>query len=100
MKKLTFTAALSATLASLTMLATPAQADDDWGPRYHGRPGYHHPYADDRARAYRHAQREYHRRMEWEQRQAWRAHRRGMRDYDGDGVPNRYDYRPRNPYRY
>lgn len=25
---------------------------------------------------------------------------RGMRDYDRDGVPNRYDRRPHNPYRY
>ncbi|WP_019140202.1 hypothetical protein [Noviherbaspirillum massiliense] len=25
---------------------------------------------------------------------------RAMRDSDGDGVPNRYDRRPRNPYRY
>lgn len=24
----------------------------------------------------------------------------GRRDADGDGVPNRYDRRPRNPYRY
>lgn len=24
----------------------------------------------------------------------------GYRDRDGDGVPNRYDRRPRNPYRY
>ena len=25
---------------------------------------------------------------------------RAWRDRDGDGVPNRYDRRPRNPYRY
>ena len=25
---------------------------------------------------------------------------RAHRDRDGDGVPNRYDRRPRNPYRY
>jgi hypothetical protein len=25
---------------------------------------------------------------------------RAMRDSDGDGVPNRYDRRPSNPYRY
>jgi hypothetical protein len=25
---------------------------------------------------------------------------RGMRDSDRDGVPNRYDRRPNNPYRY
>lgn len=25
---------------------------------------------------------------------------RAYRDRDGDGVPNRYDRRPRNPYRY
>jgi hypothetical protein len=27
-------------------------------------------------------------------------HGRGMRDSDRDGVPNRYDARPNNPYRY
>lgn len=100
MKKLTFTAVLSATLASLTMLATPAQAHDHRGHRYDGHPGYYHPHAERQARAYRHAQREYHRQLQWQQRQAWRAHRHGMRDYDRDGVPNRYDRRPNNPYRY
>jgi hypothetical protein len=28
------------------------------------------------------------------------AHRGYRRDRDGDGVPNRYDARPNNPYRY
>jgi len=29
-----------------------------------------------------------------------RAYQRGWRDRDHDGVPNRYDRRPNNPYRY
>lgn len=33
----------------------------------------------------------------WEER---RRYRHGHRDSDGDGVPNRYDRRPDNPYRY
>ncbi|RIX80193.1 hypothetical protein D3H34_12670, partial [Acidovorax cavernicola] len=30
----------------------------------------------------------------------WEGRRYGRRDNDGDGVPNRYDRRPNNPYRY
>ncbi|RYF83461.1 MAG: hypothetical protein EOO29_03310 [Comamonadaceae bacterium] len=107
MKKLTFTALLSATLASLTMLAAPAaHADDDHrGYRDHGHgyqthPGYHHRHAERQAREYRRAQREYHRRLEWQQRHAARAWQAPRYDRDGDGVPNRYDRRPGNPYRY
>lgn len=38
---------------------------------------------------------------QWRERD-WhhRHHGRGMRDTDRDGVPNRYDARPNNPYRY
>ena len=36
---------------------------------------------------------------EWREHR-WHGHRRhGWRDDDGDGVPNRYDNRPDNPYR-
>lgn len=108
MKKLTFTALLGATLASLTMLAAPAHADDDhrsWRDRgngYHGHPGHYDRHAERQAREYRRAQREYHRRLEWQQRhaaRAWQGHAPRY-DRDGDGVPNRYDRRPNNPYRY
>ena len=34
----------------------------------------------------------------WEDRRRW-DHRRGRRDNDRDGVPNRYDRAPNNPYR-
>lgn len=102
MKTLTFASLLSATLLSLATLSAPAQADER-GRRhgYHGHPGYHHPHHD-RARAHRHAQREYQRHLQWQQQQAWRARHHGwrLRDGDGDGVPDRYDRRPRNPYRY
>lgn len=103
MRKLSFATLLSAALLSLATLSAPAQAHDRGRPGhgYHGHPGYHPPNHD-RARAYRHAQREYQRHLEWQQRQAWRArhHGYGLRDSDGDGVPNRYDHRPHNPYRY
>ncbi len=52
-------------------------------PRHFVRPGYDHRY--DR----RHDHRRYDR----------HGPRRGMRDSDRDGVPNRYDRRPNNPYR-
>lgn len=39
-------------------------------------------------------------RDEWRERH-WHDQRRGPRwDRDGDGVPNRHDYRPDNPWRY
>ena len=105
MKKMTFATLLSATLASLTLLATPAHADDHrgWRDRGHGyqsHPGYHHRDAERQAREYRHAQREYHRQLQWQQRHAQRAWHAPRYDRDGDGVPNRYDRRPNNPYRY
>jgi hypothetical protein len=36
----------------------------------------------------------------WREREWHRHHGRAMRDNDRDGVPNRYDARPNNPYRY
>lgn len=45
---------------------------------------------------YERYERQYHR--NWRERD-WRE-RRMYRDHDGDGVPNRYDRRPNNPYRY
>ena len=36
----------------------------------------------------------------WAERRWERRHGHGLRDSDGDGVPNRYDRRPHNPYRY
>lgn len=62
-----------------------------YGPR-HG--GY---YRED----YRHRDPRWEHRR-WEERR-WhhdRGYRRGWGDADRDGVPNRYDRRPHNPYRY
>jgi PXPV repeat (3 copies) len=40
------------------------------------------------------------REREWRERE-WRHRHEGRHwDRDGDGVPNRYDHRPNNPYRY
>ena len=40
--------------------------------------------------------------QDWRERRWHERHRHGWRgrDDDGDGVPNRYDSRPENPYRY
>jgi hypothetical protein len=51
-------------------------------PRYYGPPRHYH---GDR----------YYRDRRWDD-----GRRHGRRDNDGDGVPNRYDRRPNNPYRY
>ncbi len=99
MKKLTF-AFGAAALLSLAALSAPAQAQTGGSfiqaqvyvvppppprrhyappppPRYYGPPRHYHGsdryYRDGR--------------------------RHGRRDSDGDGVPNRYDRRPNNPYR-
>jgi hypothetical protein len=37
-------------------------------------------------------------RLDWDREDYWRGDR--WRDFDRDGVPNRYDRRDRNPYRY
>ena len=102
MKKLPFAALLSAALVSLTMLSSPAHAYDDRGPRgYDRHHGYYDHHAERQARAYRRAQREHYREMERRRQHAWAARHHAPRfDRDGDGVPNRYDRRPNNPYRY
>jgi len=99
MKKMSLAIGTAALLA-LAALSAPAQAQHydhrpDYRPRvvvvpappppprYVVRPGYDHRYD------HRHDHRRYDR----------RDHRRGMRDNDRDGVPNRYDSRPNNPYR-
>jgi hypothetical protein len=97
MKKMSLAVGTAALLA-LAALGAPAQAQPYDGPplvrphilpppppppRHMVRPGYDHRY--DR----RNDQRRYDR----------HGPRRGMRDSDRDGVPDRYDRRPNNPYR-
>jgi len=104
MKKLTFAFAAAA-LVSLAALSAPAQAQTGGrfiqaqvyvvpAPppprRYYAPPPprhYHPGYYRD-GRRYDHGRR-------WDDRR----HYGGRRDNDGDGVPNRYDRRPNNPYR-
>ncbi|MBT2337027.1 hypothetical protein J7E49_24370 [Variovorax paradoxus] len=107
MKKLTF-AIGAAALLSLAALSAPAQAQTGGRfiqaqvyvvpapppPRHHyyAPPPPRHPYYGP---GYRHGHDRYeHRHRHWEER------RYGRRDYDRDGVPDRYDRRPENPYRY
>lgn len=102
MKKL-IAAVGGAALMSLAMLGAPAQAQPHGPivqtqyyvappppPRYYAPPPpprYAHP-------GYYHDGPRYHpRHRHWERRHGWR-------DSDRDGVPNRYDRRPNNPYRY
>ncbi|MDQ0017042.1 hypothetical protein J2W23_005451 [Variovorax boronicumulans] len=106
MKKLTFAVAAAA-LMSLAALSAPAQAQTGGrfiqaqvyvvpAPppprRYYAPPPpprhYHPGYYRD-GRHYDHGRR-------WDDRR----HYGGRRDNDHDGVPNRYDRRPNNPYRY
>ncbi|KQU89365.1 hypothetical protein ASC78_22150 [Variovorax sp. Root318D1] len=107
MKKLTL-AFGAAALLSLAALSAPAQAQAGGRfiqtqvyvvpappppPRHHyyvAPPPPHHYYGP----RYSDHDRYEHRHRRWEER------RHGRRDYDGDGVPNRYDRRPENPYRY
>ena len=105
MKKLTFAVAAAA-LMSLAALSAPAQAQTGGrfiqaqvyvvpAPppprRYYAPPPpprhYHPGYYRD-GRHYDHGRR-------WDDRRHY-----GRRDSDRDGVPNRYDRRPNNPYRY
>ncbi|WP_093199458.1 hypothetical protein [Variovorax sp. YR750] len=103
MKQLTY-AFGAAALMSQAMLGTPAQAQTGGNfiqaqvyvvpapppprryyappppPRHYYGPGYHRDHHYDRR---------------WDDRRRY-----GRRDNDGDGVPNRYDRRPNNPYRY
>jgi hypothetical protein len=104
MKQLTF-AFGAAALLSLATLSIPAQAQTGGNfiqaqvyvvpapppprryyappppPRHYYGPGYRRDHYYDRR---------------WDDRR----HHGGRRDNDGDGVPNRYDRRPNNPYRY
>ncbi|WP_198086949.1 hypothetical protein [Variovorax sp. E3] len=104
MKKLTL-AFGAAALLSLAAFTAPAQAQSGGSfiqaqvyvvpapppRRYYAPPPppryYHGPrhYQGDR----------YYRDRRWDDRRHY-----GRRDNDGDGVPNRYDRRPNNPYRY
>jgi hypothetical protein len=109
MKKLTFAIAAAA-LMSLAALSAPAQAQTGGRfiqaqvyvvpepphphryyapppPPRHYHPGYYRD-ADRYGRGYDRGRR-------WDDRR-----HSGRRDNDGDGVPNRYDRRPNNPYRY
>jgi hypothetical protein len=97
MKKMSLAVGTAALLA-LAALSAPAQAQHydhrpDYRPRvvvvppppprYVVRPGYDHRYG------HRYDHRRYDR----------HGPRGGWRDNDRDGVPNRYDRRPNNPYR-
>ncbi|RZL64704.1 MAG: hypothetical protein EOP81_07365 [Variovorax sp.] len=106
MKKLSLTALCGAALMSLTMLSTPAQAHDDHRGGYRGQShSYGHSHGHSQARGdhrgdrYHHAERRAHferqRHPHWQQRHAPVRY-----DRDRDGVPDRYDRRPNNPYRY
>lgn len=98
MKKM-FIAVGAAAVVALAALSAPAQAQPHHGDRGHRphvvvvppppphhvtRHGYHHRH-DHRADSYRHDRRAY--------------YRHARRDSDRDGVPDRYDRRPHNPYR-
>lgn len=88
MKKISFALGTAAVLA-LTALSAPAQAQP-----HHGDRGYR-PGVVVVQPAPRHiARHDYHQRHD---RRAYYRHAR--LDSDRDGVPNRYDRRPNNPYR-
>ncbi len=61
---------------------------------YYDHYGYWHAWHPREARAYRMAYRDRY----WDRPRRYYPNR-GWRDNDGDGVPNRYDARPNNPYR-
>ena len=103
MKKL-IAAVGGAALMSLALLSTPAQAQArSHGPivqvQYYVAPPPPRHYAPPPPPRYAHpgyyphGPRYHPRHRHWERRH-------GMRDNDRDGVPNRYDRRPNNPYRY
>lgn len=108
MKKIISFAVAAASLLSLGALTTPAQAQP-FGPSIDAQvyvvPGPPPPryYAPPPPRYYAPPPpRHYHRHdRHWDDRR-WDDRRGGYyrRDRDGDGVPNRYDRRPDNPYRY
>jgi hypothetical protein len=103
MKKLTFAFAAAA-LMSLAALSAPAQAQT--GGRFIQAQVYVVPPPPPR-RYYappppRHYHPGYYRDGRYDHGRRWddRRHYGGRRDNDRDGVPNRYDRRPNNPYRY
>lgn len=110
MKKLSLTTLFGAALVSLTMLSTPAQAHNDhrnghWAQHHshHGHPHARHGHRAERHHhAHRRAQFERERHAQWQHRHHRQAQRHApvRYDRDRDGVPNRYDRRPNNPYRY
>ena len=103
MKKLSFAIAAAA-LLSLGTLGTTAQAQP-FAPSFHAQvyvvPAPPHHYRAPERRYYapppppRHYRHDRHDRR-WDDRRGGGY----RRDNDGDGVPNRYDRRPNNPYRY
>ncbi|WP_454903773.1 hypothetical protein [Variovorax gossypii] len=105
MKKLTL-AFGAAALLSLAAFTAPAQAQTGGSfiqaqvyvvPPPPPRPRYYAPPPPPR---YYHAPRHYHGNDRYYRDRRWDDRRHGRRDNDGDGVPNRYDHRPNNPYRY
>jgi hypothetical protein len=107
MKKMFFALGTAAVVA-LTALSAPAQAQPHHGdrgyrphvivvppapPRPIVRHGYH-PRDDHRADHYRHDRRDGYYRHDRRD-----DYRHARRDSDRDGVPNRYDRNPHNPYR-
>lgn len=102
MKKLSLTALFGAALMSLTMLSTPAQAHDDHRGGHRAQSHSHgHPHArhGHRVERHHHAQRRAH--LERQRHARWQQRHAPVRyDRDRDGVPDRYDRRPNNPYRY
>ena len=104
MKKLTL-AFGAAALLSLAAVTAPAQAQPG-GSFIQAQvyvvpppPPRRHYYAPPPPRYY-HGPRHYHGGDRYYRDRRWDDRRHGRRDNDGDGVPNRYDRRPNNPYRY
>ncbi|RZI95357.1 MAG: hypothetical protein EOP78_06795 [Variovorax sp.] len=104
MKKLTFAIAAAA-LLSLASFGTSAQAQP--AGRFIQAQVYVVPAPPPPPGYYRHAEprryygpppRHYRHDRRWDDRRHW-DHRAGRRDRDRDGVPNRYDRAPNNPYR-
>lgn len=98
MKKLSL-AFGAAALFALSVLSAPANAQPS-----HGHPGYRphsRPHVVVVQPPPRHVARHGHGRHydRHYQPSRYERHHRGWRDNDRDGVPNRYDRRPNNPYR-
>jgi hypothetical protein len=105
MRKITF-ALGAAALLSLVAITAPAHAE--YGERYPHRvivvpappPPPHVYYGPPPQRWHGGHDRWDHGRRGWRDSDRDGVPNRYDRDRDGDGVPNRYDRRPRNPYRY